>query len=327
MRLLAKCALAVCLLAMADGLAAQTVRTAVTGLGPDGKTPITTPSVSGAGMGTGGAPGSVEIPEENPAVAAKRYMDRAQQALAKNNFWQAAADLRMAKNIADPTQFDTLTQLYTTLNQQALPVLAQAEKDYQDGRYKDALETYQKLAVSLGGTPIGDKSRERLTLAEKDPDVRAAAQEVQAKGLMDGLAAMVARSQKRPASTSGPAASQPADTAPSAIEARQLALLPPEQASQAYGTLQTVAKQYGSTAAGQQAAALLEEVQGDPSLKAKLDQARQGEDLRQKLILARNYRQAGMKDKASQLLREILKTAPKGELADKAQAELDNIGR
>jgi Tfp pilus assembly protein PilF len=315
-----------CLLALAGGLAAQNIRTGVTGLGPNGN-PIITPSVSGASMGDGAAPGSEEIREENPAVAAKRYMDRAGGALAKNNFWQAAADLRMAKNLADPTQYSTLTQLYATLNQQALPVLEQADKDYQEGRYQLALETYQKLAVNLGGTAIGDKSREKLTLAEKDPAVRAAAQEVQAKSLMDGLAAMLSRSRKLPASTSAPAASQPAGLAPPAIQAQQLALLSPDQASQAYGTLQTVAKQYGSTAAGQQAAALLEQVQADPALKAKLEQARQNDDARQKLALAQNYRQAGMKDKARELLRDILKTAPKGELADKAQAELDAIGR
>lgn len=322
----------------------------VQGIGPNGSK-VMTPAVSGAGMGTGAAPGSGgnEVGEPSPAQACQRWMDLAQQSLTKGNIWYAADCLRMAKGMADASQRLSLVALYTQLNTAAEPVLAAADKDYLDGKYQPALTVYQKLTMSLAGTPVGAKAKEKMTAAENDPRLKAALQEAQAAALMESVLAVLERNAK-PAAT---AASAPAgDASPAGrgqgegdsfkpaeqsegdvpkpkydIKAATIAALPPADAAYAYATIQTIAKQYPSAKAGTAAQAVIDEVRADPDLKSKLEKSQQDDAMRQKLALADSYLKAGLKPKAAELYREIVKLYPKTDAAAKAQAALDALAK
>ena len=268
----------------------------------------------------------------NDMITQKRYSE-ARDALEK-----AAVN----RNPLIEAQATELVDLYTKLDAEGQQMLGEARKDYQGGKYAQALKTYRMISYQFGQLPSAKIARQELKKAGNDESAQASMQDEKAQAMEDMITRVIdgyfaskapkgggedepkagksgdrATADKAGKADKGPT-SRPAD------RAEQIKLMPPSEIVRVVKMLENLARVFPASSAGKQAAADVKALKADKTVGKVL--ARPGDsDAGRALAKAENYRKAGLTEKAAEFFREVVEKYPDTPEAAKAKEALAGL--
>jgi len=255
--------------------------------------------------------------------ACNRKIDTARKQIADKQWGRARLTLDRAKAIAvDASQASRINALYRKVDQQGQQRLIEARKQYEAGRYVEALETLEAVSNAFGWLPSGDAARQTAQKYKSDPKVAEALTEAKAAGL-DKLVAGLLEATVAGKATAGKPASQPA-RAPTRAE--KVKMLPLKKQHRVVGLLERIAKSYPDCPTGRKARADLDELFSDKAFAARLTEFRRQRKARAALNKAETYRRAGMTEQAVRFYKEVIDAYPGTKQAATARARLSLMG-
>ena len=286
---------------------------------------------SGTVVRTGSLPAEDHDSQERLERRCRYYIDRAEKFLKEGRYYSARQSLKTAVSLAGTRRFSSIrprwAELTRQLDQAAREMLAQADEDYQEGEYRKALKTYQRIAVAFAGLPAAGEARARLSKAKLDPELRAALAEVRAAMLFKQVELAVAHRRrllaKAASATSRPATTSAPGQAPAAkSELEVIRLLSDEKLVRAVEQMERIVKHCRGAPTALKSARYLAALKADPKLKARLARLLRYRRAGRALALAEAYFKADMLEKAAERYREVIKSFPHTPQAEQAGKQL-----
>ncbi|MBI5365698.1 MAG: redoxin domain-containing protein [Planctomycetes bacterium] len=230
-----------------------------------------------------------------PADEMSKSVAEATELVAAKEYKKAAGLLRAAAASTSPSAARAKELLGELDKSVGEPRLAEAKKLAEEKKYAEAMEALRALAADLEGCPSAAAAKAEMVRLAGLPEVK----ELQAKEKAGERAGeMLARAKEREAQ---------------------------KAVAGAYGLDETLAKEFGDTQAGKDAAARLAEMAKDPALMAGVEAERAKAECEGWLRQAENFAKNKMSDKARELLKKVMEKYPDTEYAKRAKEKLSAL--
>lgn len=117
-----------------------------------------------------------------------RIIEQARELISQERYGQARRKLDSALRIAvDESAVRTIRDLQIQLNEHGMELLRQADNLYQEGKYLEALDAYERINRDYATLPVGARARAAVDMAEADPRCRQAARNHKASRLEEQI--------------------------------------------------------------------------------------------------------------------------------------------
>jgi len=276
-------------------------------------------TTDGSGVGLGFIKDDPKKTREAIRRSCARRLDAAEKHLAAGKPVPAWQSLKSAKGVlVDTAHAKRWLKLAAQVNRSGQPIVKDADDAYERGEYAAARSAYRRAASGYAGLPVGKYARQKLRELEKDPAVRAARLEAQAKRMFALVEGALARQRKllaakaAKAAASGKRATSRATSRPAEKKSDLdiLKTLDDEAFMDAVEQLERIVKTCRPAPTALKAAGWLEKINADPATKARIARLRVARKARQDFATAEAYRKGGMLAKAAKFYRKIVKTYP-----------------
>ena len=268
----------------------------------------------------------------DPKKEAERLRKRCGQEIAAarkhitNKKWRRARIcLDKAAGFArDKAQAKEVVRLASQVDAEGRRRLEEADKHYRAGEYLKAIEQCRRIVRTFGSLPSGRKAGKALKRAKSDPAAREAMLDSKAGALDRAIERMLAGhfSPVPRAAATMPARRAGSRTKPAPPKSRPeaIARLPIKKADRAVELLERIARRYGQCPTGRAAAEDMGRLRADEGFMSALQAFRDRKRARAAFGQAEAYRKAGLRDKALECYRKIVKEYPAAPEAAKAKA-------
>ena len=270
------------------------------------------------------------------------HTSQARRLANEGNLAQAYQQLKQASRLAvNKTLKQQVDNAGSTVSRAAEQMLAEADEQYDNGEFVEALGTYQAIS-RMGRLPgnVAAQAGQKLNAAKRDPALRTQRQDIVAARrfeLVEQLQAQIV-----PEACQAPdeiAAFTDAElytklvladqgkcreTCPGTGGAERAARNLANQVK-IVDKLDSITKLYGDTPTGQKSALLLQDLLADPDVASEWKRQREENEARLSFHLAILYKQGGNYGRAGEELRNLIDSYPDNQWADKARLVLPQV--
>ncbi len=268
--------------------------------------------------------------EEAPAKTLRKRRGACERAIAdarkytsERKWGEARKRLDTAGRLAvGSSQLDTVRSAYQKLENEGSRQLVVATKLYEANQYAEALAEFERIARTFGALPSGKLARRAAKQVKKDPVAKAVFQETKAVVVEK----LIERTMRTPSRRASPPAGQPASQ-PATMPGRVSLIkqLPADKQIRVVDLLERMARMYALSPTGLRAAADLKSLQGDENFSRKFAAIRFQYKAKSALRKAERFSQAGMKVRALQSYREVVRKFPDTDEAARAAGVISAI--
>ncbi|MAE64562.1 MAG: hypothetical protein CMJ18_09865 [Phycisphaeraceae bacterium] len=276
------------------------------------------------------------------SAACDRCLSASEQHLEDGRISRAYRLLRMANRNAVTAEHKAKSrELGGRIQETATQMLDEADRQYEQAQYTEALRAYQTVA-SLKKMKVGRKARRRINTARKDPARRAHVFESRAARRFEKVEALQSRLSRSCQEDPNPSAEFDAEMALATLEGdtddcsgcedcRAWAELSPAQREtriladriEMVWILDDIVRRFDDTPTGRKSARILQSMLADERTADEADRIFVEEQARRLYKLGAAYRQSGIDEKAAEQFRKIRNHFDGTEWAEKVTRELD----
>lgn len=215
-------------------------------------------------------------------------------------------------------------QLGAKINGALEQELTQANDQYRDENYRDALKTY-RLIAAMHKLNVAKDARHRLISSMNDPKLQSFKREIEAAERYDKIIALLERKtanlEDEDTAVTITAMSEVNDEL---SQMQRLSMLRASDRESIVRMMRAVAKYYEDTSTGEQARELVDSLPVfiDDQQAEKIAKA----ECCKQLDMANLYMDSNLRDKAVELYHQVINDNPESGCADNAQEQIDSLG-